>query len=186
MQSPAWREGNTVNEVGTRLLQTIRLERGAFVWMDFNDRATGDALILVGITRVLTLMGTGSSLLALTTNPSGIELLLFSLINALVFWLMYSGLVYGAARFLFNGGGSYATLLRITGFAYPTLLLLIVTTRIFDQWYLALLVGSGWFLAIMTQGVRYESDLPIEKAFASALGGLVAFIIVSSIFNLGF
>ena len=32
--------------VFSRLLQTVKLQRDAFVWMDFNDRATGDAAIL--------------------------------------------------------------------------------------------------------------------------------------------
>jgi hypothetical protein len=174
-----------MNEVLKRLLQAIRFERDAFVWMDLNDRATGDALILVAVTRLLLLLGFGFSVLGLTTSISGIEVLVASMINAAVFWLAYSGLVYAASRFLLDGGGSYATMLRITGFAYPTLLLLIVTGRAISNAILALVVGSLWFLAVVAQGVRYEADLPLERAAIAAGAGLVGWIIVSSIFGRG-
>ena len=55
--------------VFSRLLQTIKLERDAFVWMDFNDRATGDAAILVAITQVLLAFANGVSLIGLL-NPA--------------------------------------------------------------------------------------------------------------------
>ncbi len=46
-----------------RMVETFGLKREAFVWMDLNDRATGDALILVVVTRLLILVGFGSRLL---------------------------------------------------------------------------------------------------------------------------
>ena len=46
-----------------RLLQTIRFDRDAFVWMEFNDRATGDALIIVAVTEVLFIIAGGTPLL---------------------------------------------------------------------------------------------------------------------------
>ncbi|KAA3635637.1 MAG: hypothetical protein DWP92_10710, partial [Armatimonadetes bacterium] len=52
-----------------RLLQTVKLERDAFVWLDFNDRATGDGAILVAITQVLLALGTGVSVGNLLRNP---------------------------------------------------------------------------------------------------------------------
>ncbi len=174
-----------MKDVLRRLLQAVRFEREAFVWMDLNDRATGDALVLVAVTRLLLLLGFGFSVLGLTTSISGIEVLIASMINAAVFWLAYSGLVYAAARFLLNGEGSYATTLRITGFAYPTLLLLIVSEKIVDSAILALIIGSLWFLAVVAHGVRYQADLPLERAAVAAGAGLVGWIIVASIFGRG-
>ncbi|MBT8213007.1 MAG: hypothetical protein KJN71_07660, partial [Acidimicrobiia bacterium] len=43
-----------------RLVQALRFDRDAFVWMDFEDRASGDAFMLVVITRVLIQIGIGS------------------------------------------------------------------------------------------------------------------------------
>ncbi len=174
-----------MRETMTRLLQAVRFEREAYVWMDFNDRATGDALLLVAATRILLLLGFGFSVLGLTTSLSGIEVLLTTLINAAVFWLVYSALVHASARFLFDGEGSYATTLRITGFAHPTLLLLIATANLVGNALLALILGSLWFLVVVAQGVRHTADLPIERALAAAAAGLLGWIIVSSIFGRG-
>jgi len=173
-----------MNEVLRRLLQAVRFEREAFAWMDLNDRATGDALLIVAVTRLLLLLGFGFSVLGLTTS-SGIEVLFASVVNAVVFWLGYSGLVYAAARFLLDGRGSYATMLRITGFAYPTMLLLIVTAKLFGNAILAFIAGSVWFLAVVAHGVRHEADLPLERAALAAAAGLGGWIVVASIFGRG-
>ena len=83
-----------------RLLQTIKLQRDAFVWMDFNDRATGDAAILVAVTQVLIMLGTGSSIVDVLFNPAR---LVSALISALFFWLIYTGATYVIVRYLLDG-----------------------------------------------------------------------------------
>ena len=164
-----------------RLLQTIKLERDAFVWMDFNDRATGDAAILVAATQVLIMLGTGSSIVDVLFNPAR---LISALISALFFWLIYTGATYAIVRFLFDGEGSFPTMLRITGFAYPTLLVLIATRLLLpDSFSLALLVGGAWFVVVVANGVLYVADLPIAKAFLAAIGGFVLVIILQSILS---
>jgi len=174
-----------VREAFRRLLQAVRLERDAFVWMDFNDRATADGLIFVAVTRVLLLLGSGWSILGLTTNVTGLEILVTGILNALIFWLAYSGITFAISRFLLDGDGQYAIYLRIAGFAYPTLLLIIFTRQLGIAPVAALVVGSLWFLAIVTQGVRYAGDLPIERAALAAGGGLVGWIVISSILSRG-
>ena len=168
-----------------RLLQAVRLERDAFVWMDFNDRATGDALIFVLVTRILVLLASGWSILGLTTSLSGIDVLVQAMINVAVFWLVYSGLVYATARFIFQAGGSFPTTLRIAGLAYPTFLVQIATAQLIGNNTLAFAIGSLWFVAIVTAEVRYEADLSTEKAAAAAVAGVIGWIILSSILNGG-
>ncbi|CAN5364645.1 hypothetical protein BH24ACT7_BH24ACT7_13200 [soil metagenome] len=168
-----------------RLGEALSLRREAFVWMDLNDRATGDALILVVLTRLLIMLGLGFGLLGLATSASGLDVLFRSLLNAAVFWLVYSGITYAVSRYLLEGDGSFATILRITGFAYPTLLLTLVTIRIFDNGIIAFVVASIWFLLVVAHGVRYESDLPIERAALAAGLGLVGWMVVASILGYG-
>ncbi|MCP3977521.1 MAG: hypothetical protein GY720_23800 [bacterium] len=168
-----------------RLLQTVRFERDAFVWMDFNDRATGDAFVFVGVTRLLILLGMAWRIIGFVGPIAGFEILVQATINALIFWLMYSGIAFAATKYLFQGSGSYAVFLRITGFAYPTLLLVIFTDRLGLSATAALVAGSVWFLAIVTMGVKYEGDLPTERAALVAVAGLVGWIIVSAIFGRG-
>ena len=167
------------------LLEVLRLQRGGFTWIDFNDRATGDALVFVLVTRALIFLGFGGSLLRVATNKDFLEAFLFSMLNALVFWLVYSGVVHVAVRHLFQASSNYAFFLRLTGFAYPTLLLAIFTFRIVTTPVLALVLAAAWLLAIVTQGVRYQAELPREKAFGAAALGLVGWVIVASIMGRG-
>jgi hypothetical protein len=170
-----------MGDVFRRLIQAIRLERDAFVWMDFEDRATGDALILVGITTLLFALASPSSLLGLVASLGGLELLVNALIQAAIFWLVFSGLTYAIAKFLLDGEGSYATTLRIVGFAYPTLLVGLATSVLISQAQLAFIVGALWFLAVVATGVRYTADLVMQKAALAAGGALIAWIVVQRI-----
>ena len=164
--------------VFNRLLQAIRFDRDAFVWMDFNDRATGDALILVAITEVLFLVAGGTSLFGLVT---GLASVLSALLSTVVFWLVYSSLVYIIVAYLFRGGGHYPVYLRIAGFAFPTLLLMIATTRLLGGGLLGTLVGSIWFLLVVAYGTHYVSDLPLDRSLLSAVLGWAGWIVVSTI-----
>ncbi len=161
-----------------RLLQAIRFDRDAFVWMDFNDRATGDALILVAITEVLIIIAGGTPLFGLVTGLAGV---LYALLSTVMFWLIYSGLVYAIAVYLFRGDGQYAVYLRIAGFAFPTLLLTIATTQIFGTGLIGVLVGSLWFLLVVAYGTHYISDLPLDRSIVAAVLAWAGWIVVSSI-----
>ena len=161
-----------------RLLQAVRFERDAFVWMDFNDRATGDALILVVITNVLLLLGTGTSIGSLL---SPLLELARDLLSGIVLWLIYTGIVYAIVRFLLRAEGSFPFYLRLTGFAAPSLLLLIFTRLLPIPGILALILGSVWFVAIAAQGTHYVADLPLDRAAFAAVGGFVGVVVVMSI-----
>jgi hypothetical protein len=161
-----------------RLLQAIRFDRDAFVWMDFNDRATGDALIIVAITEVLIIIAGGTSLFGLVT---GLASVLSILLSTVIFWLIYSGLVYAVAVYLFRGDGHYPVYLRIAGFAFPTLLLTIATTQIFGVGLIGNLVGSLWFLLVVAYGTHYISDLPLDRSLVAAVLGWAGWIVVSTI-----
>ena len=172
-----------MGEVLHRLLQAIRFQRDAFVWMDLNDRATGDALILVAVTEVVLLIGLGASVLGLVF---GLPSVIGAILQALIQWLVVAAVAYGAARYLFNGEGAYATYLRIVGFAFPTLVLWLFTWRIIDNGELALLVGAAWFLAVVAYGIHFIADLDLTKSGTAALLGYVGWRILSAIFSGGF
>ncbi len=165
--------------VFSRLLQTVKLERDAFVWMDFNDRATGDAAILVAITQVLMALGLGTSLLSLLNPATLVQILL----SALFTWVIYSGAVYLVSRYLFDASGTYAIYLRITGFAFPTLLLVVFVALIISSGLLAFILGGAWFVVIVANGLTYTVDLPMQKAVTAAVGGLILVVIAQAIFG---
>lgn len=147
--------------------------------MDFNDRATGDAAILVVGTQVLIDLGLGGSLIDLLRPANLISVF----IGALFFWVIYSGATYVVARYLFDTPGQYAIYLRITGFASPTLLVIVFVSLLVSNALLVLVVGGAWFVLIVANGLSYTVDLSIEKAAASAVGGYVLIMIVQAIFG---
>ena len=165
--------------VFSRLLQTVKLKRDAFVWMDFNDRATGDAAILVVLTQILMTLGFGTSFVRLL-NPF---MLIQVLLGALFFWVVYSGGVYLVGRYLFDASGQFAIYLRITGFAYPTLLLSVFVVLFVPNALLALILGGAWFVVIVANGLTYTVDLSIKMAAVAAVGGYVLIVIVQAIFG---
>lgn len=175
--------------VGRRLLQTIRFERDAVVWMDFEDRATGDALILVVITRFLLFLGlVGFSSFRSLVNLSAVSLLLQFLIQGLIFWLAYSGIVWAIQRFLFQADGTYQVILRLAGFAYPTFLASIAAVQILSPttrvgFAVASLVGALWFLAIIAKGMAYIAELDIVKGGLVALGGWAGYTAITAILS---
>ena len=163
--------------VFSRLLQTLKLDRDAFVWMEFNDRATGDGALLVGITSILLALGQGGSIGDLL-NPINLVTIVLS---GFILWLIYTAAVYLIAKFLLDGHGTFATVFRITGFAFPTLLLMIAANVLFNNTFLIVATGGAWFVVIVAFGLIYTADLARERAFVAAIGGWVAYIIIQSI-----
>lgn len=147
--------------------------------MDFNDRATGDAAILVAITQVLVSLGLGGSLIALVNPLTLLQLLL----SALFTWVVYSGAVYLVSRYLLDGSGHYSIYLRITGFAYPTLLLFVFTAFFVQNTTLAFLLGGSWFVVVVANGLTYTVDIALPKAAVAAIGGFVTIVIAQAIFG---
>ena len=163
-----------------RLIQAIRFEREAFVWMDFSDRATGDAVIFIAVTQVLLIIGSSGSVLG-PLQRGGVIGLAYEFLQALIFWLVFAGITYLASRHLFRGDASYAAVMRIAGFAYPTLLMLLAADIVFN-FPLSFILGSVWFLAVVANGVRYVADLPVPNAWLSAVLGIAGWLIVAAIF----
>ena len=161
-----------------RFIEAIRFDREAFVWMDFNDRATGDALILVLITQVLFLIAGGTPLLGFVTDLTGV---IAAFVSTAIFWLVYSAIVFAVVKYLLRGEGIYAFYLRMAGFAFPTLLLLLFTTRFIDNDPVAAVLGSVWFLAVVAYGTHYIADLPLGKAALASFSGYVGWVIISAI-----
>ena len=166
-----------------RFLQTIRLEREAYVWMDLNDRATGDALILVAITGLLKFAGFFGGLRSLF-NVGAWDLLISFVLSALIQWLLFSGIAWAIVRYIVQGSGDYATYLRFTGFAYPTTLLTLgIAIAMNRTGIIPFALGFAWFIFIIARGIEYESDLPRERALLVTVGSLIGLLVIDAIFG---
>lgn len=172
-----------MGEVLRRFLQAIRLEREAFVWMSFNDRATGDALVLVGITQLLMFAGIAGGLRSVF-NIGAWDLLIALVLAGLVQWLLYSAIAWALVRYVVQGSGEYATYLRFTGFAFPTTLATLAIALVINQGgFIPFVLGFGWFVAIIARGIEYESDLPRDRALFVAVGAFAGLLLVDAIFG---
>ncbi len=169
-----------------RLLQALRFERDAFVWMDFNDRATGDALIFVIMTTVGLLLSSGNTIFGLVTSGRGLNALFGTFLDGVIFWLLFSAILLFVIRMLFQAPANYPILLRTVGFAYPAMLIQIFTSRINVHPLFDFLLGAIWFLLIVAAGVRYESRIRSERVYGAVGLSMVLWIIVSSILGPGF
>ncbi|MDX2467170.1 MAG: YIP1 family protein [Acidimicrobiia bacterium] len=152
--------------------------------MNFNDRATGDALILVGITQLLMFAGiTGG--LGSVFNFGAWDLLISLVLAGLVQWLLYSAIAWAIVRYVVQGSGDYANYLRFTGFAFPTTLLtLAVALVIQEAGWLPFVLGFVWFLAVIAQGIQYESGLSRDRAWLVAVGAFGGLLLADAVFGI--
>jgi len=172
-----------VGEIMKRLVQTLRLEREAFVWMSFNDMATGDAFVLVAVTALLKFAGFFGGLGSLL-NLGAFEAIIGFALSALIQWLVYSGIAWAIVRYIVQAGGDYATYLRFTGFAYPTTLLtLAVAIATNSVGFIPFIAGFAYFIIIVACGIEYESDLPFGRALVVAIGALAGLLVANAIFR---
>ena len=157
-----------------RVLGAARFDRESFLWMLWNDRAGGDAALLV--------IGTDIAIgLGLIGAPNfGLAGFVVGIIRGLIFWLLYSGIAWALGKFLLEGSGQYGGVLRIAGFAYPTRIL-IVAAAYFMSLEAAFLVGSVWFFAVVAHGLKEALELSLEKGAIAALGGFLGYLIVIAI-----
>ena len=155
-----------------KIVGGARFDREAYLWMLWNDRAGGDAVIIVLVTQALLTLGlVGFNV----TN------LLRLFISGLFFWLIYAGIAWAAGKFLFEGSGNFGGVLRISGFAFPTLLLVLAFDFILGDARLAYLASLIWFVAIVAHGMKEALELPIEKGALSAMAGVLGYLVVNSV-----
>lgn len=152
-----------------RSVQAALLRRDVFLWMFFEGSATGDALVLVA--------GTGIILALAGPATFSVSLFFQVLINSLFMWLVVSALVWASAKFALEANGEYAPVLRVVGFATPTLLVWLVTTRVFDG-ALAIIVGAVWFLAVIAAGLQVVMEMRPDRAWAAAGMGFVGWLLL--------
>ncbi len=159
--------------VVSKIVGAARFDRESFLWMLWNDRAGGDAALIVIVTELL---------FSLALAGLDVFVFLFFLVSGLIFWLVFSGFAWAAAKYLFDGDGRFPGVFRIVGFAYPARLV-ILPLLYFTNFWLATLIGSIWFLAIVAHGIKEAMELPLQPAALSAGAGLVGFLIFSAIFG---
>lgn len=104
------------------------------------------------------------------------------LLSGMFSWIILSGLVYLIGRHLLEGYGSFPGVMAATSIGHPVLLASLVLAPFLDP-FTSRLVVSAWLVLTVWMAARIALDLANEKAAMAAVGGWVAFIVVSAIFR---
>lgn len=97
-------------------------------------------------------------------------------------WIILSGLVYLIGRHLLEGYGSFPGVMAATSIGTPVLLVSIALSPFVDP-FTARLVVSIWLVLTVWVAARVALELAAEKAALAAVGGWVAFFVVSAVFR---
>ncbi|MEE9297483.1 MAG: YIP1 family protein [Acidimicrobiia bacterium] len=104
------------------------------------------------------------------------------LLSGMFSWIILSGLVYLVGRHLLEGYGSFPSVMAATSIGTPVLLTSLALAPFLDP-FTSRLVVSVWLVLTLWMAARVALDLTNEKAAMAAVGGWIAFIVVSSIFR---
>jgi hypothetical protein len=97
-------------------------------------------------------------------------------------WIILSGLVYMVGRHLLEGYGTFPGVMAATSIGTPVLLSSLALAP-FVAPFTARLIVSVWLVLTLWMAAKVALELTSEKAALAAVGGWVAFVIVSTIFR---
>lgn len=103
-------------------------------------------------------------------------------LSGLFAWIILSGLVYLIGRHAFEGYGSFPGVMAATSIGTPVLLASLLLAPFVDP-FPARLIASTWYVLTLWVAARVALELDADKAALTALGGWVAYLVVSAIFN---
>jgi hypothetical protein len=158
-----------------RAVNAALLRREPYLEMLLRRDGVADGAIVVAVVYallIIPLMLDGVGLLL------AVRVVLYGLIN----WIMLSGLVYLIGRYFLDGEGTFPGTMAATSIGYPVLLLAFLLAPFISP-LRAQLIVSIWLVATVWMAARVALELPKGRAALAAVGGWVAFIVVSLLFR---
>lgn len=104
------------------------------------------------------------------------------LLSGMFSWIILSGLVYAVGRHLLDGYGTFPGVMAATSIGTPVLLASIALAPLVEP-FTARLIVSVWLVLTLWMAARVALELASEKAALAAVGGWMAFVVVSAIFR---
>jgi hypothetical protein len=168
-----------------RLWQALQLKRDAYVWMQFNSAANGDAVLIVAAVYAIWIF------FALVLQLGGLpflragELAVTSFIQLFISgafaWLIGSGAVYAISTFIFENRVNYGTIVPITGYAHAPLALVPVIGRLGLPVGAALVFIGIWSAAMMVTGFQSNLDMTQERSIGATLTAMFVWLLLVGI-----
>ena len=158
-----------------RAINAALLRRDPYLYMTLATDGVADGAIVV------------ASVYALLMTPlviDGVSVISAArlVLSGMFSWIILSGLVYLVGRHLLEGYGSFPGVMAATSIGTPVLLASIALAPFVDP-FTARLIVSVWLVLTLWMAARIALDLSPEKAALAAVGGEVAFIVISALFR---
>lgn len=103
-------------------------------------------------------------------------------LSGLFAWIILSGLIYLIGRNLLDGYGSFPGVMAATSIGTPVLLASLALAP-FVEPFTARLIVSAWYVFTLWVAARVSLELEPDRAGLAAVGGWVAYLVVSAIFR---
>jgi hypothetical protein len=157
-----------------RIKGVLFLDSEAFKEIEHDDKATGQAALIVVVASILAALGVAfgpvifSPDVAPTVSP--ILKLIGVVFWGVVAWLVWSAITYFIGTKIFHGQATYGEILRVVGFAYaPMAFLIFSAIPVFGM--LIALLASAWTLGAVFIGLREGLDLDFGPTLATVFIG---------------
>lgn len=158
-----------------RAIDAALLRREPYLVMVVRPDGVADGAMVVAIVHALLMIPLVIDGIGVLTAA---RVILYGLVN----WIVLSGLVYLIGKYFLEGDGSFQGTMAATSIGYPVLLAAIILAP-FLRPLQAQLIVSIWLVATVWMAARAALDLPMARAAAAAVGGWVAFVVVSLLFR---
>ncbi len=164
-----------------RLWQALQLKRDAYVWMQFNQAANGDAVIVVGFVYAVWVA------VVFFLSVSGLPVVRAGILSVTAFitlfirggfgWILGSGAVWLIVSYVFEQPIRFGSVIPITGYAHAPLALVPVAAAVGLAGGLAMLFAGIWSAAMMVTGFQSNLDVSQERAVGLALAPLLVWLL---------
>jgi hypothetical protein len=169
-----------------RMIRAARLDSKIYTEVETDTTATRQALIIVLLYSICSGIGFGfADLLTLGTEYFFVRMFTV-LVGALVFWLLWSRIIYFVGTTLFRGPkapwrsiATYSELLRSIGFSATPGVLMIFTFVPFPVGGIISIVAGVWMFTATVIAVRQALDFSTGRAITSCVvAGAIYLILV--------
>jgi hypothetical protein len=168
----------------SRIKGVLRLESETFREIEHDSGANGQAALVVIIASLLNAFGaaTGPFVDALAINQSPLSfgsrspflIFLGIAVWSIVAWLVWAAAIYIVGAKIFSGKATYGEMLRVTGFAYAPMALMILAAIPCIGFALSLII-TIWTVAAIFIGVREGLDLGFGRTLITVLVGWIIY-----------
>jgi hypothetical protein len=155
------------------ILRGAVMERDAYLRMVLAPEGVADGALIVGVVYLLLTVPT-------ILGGAGLVAAAWFVVGGAFGWVVLSGLVYLAGRYLLSGDGTFPSVMAAASLAFPPLLTALALRPLLGSQD-ALLAASVWLLACLARSARVSLDLSVSRAVLAAGLGYLGWLLLSAL-----